>query len=221
MTARTGARLAGARLAAAGLAAALLLGGCAGSDQHAGGHGGEPQASDAPDDSFAAGAMQDPAAPKASDGAETAEPVRISIPSIDVDAGFENLGIGQDGRLEAPVDYDLAGWYADGVEPGDVGPAIVAGHVDSRTAPAVFVRLDELDPGAEVLVEMSDGEVLTFETTRSTQSAKSAFPTADVYSNVPAPELRLVTCAGDFDSGSGHYVDNLVVFAELRDRTTS
>ncbi|MFE7505556.1 class F sortase [Promicromonospora sp. NPDC057488] len=217
MTARTG-----SRLAAAGLAATLLLGGCAGPGHHADGEaGGHGAASDAPDDSFAAGAMQDPAAPETADGAESSEPVRISIPSIDVDAGFEHLGIGSDGRLDAPVDYDLAGWYADGVEPGDVGPAIVAGHVDSRTAPAVFVRLAELDPGAEVVVEMSDGDLLTFETTRSTQSAKSAFPTADVYSNVPAPELRLVTCAGDFDSGSGHYVDNLVVFAELRDRTTS
>jgi sortase (surface protein transpeptidase) len=143
-------------------------------------------------------------------------PQRIQIPSIGVDAALEDLALGDGGKLDAPVDYDLAGWYADGVVPGQVGPAIIAGHVDSPTAPAVFARIGELTQGAEVIVTMSDASTLTFQVGGSMQSAKAEFPTAAVYSNVPTPELRLITCTGTFDSSTGHYLDNLIVFAQLR-----
>ena len=133
-----------------------------------------------------------------------------------MDSELEALHLGGGGRLEAPAEYDVAGWYAGGVVPGAVGPAIIAGHVDSPTAPAIFARVGSLTPGADVLVTMSDGSELRFEVTGSTQSSKANFPTADVYSNVPAPELRLITCAGGFDASIGHYTDNLVVFASLR-----
>ncbi|WP_164545097.1 sortase domain-bontaining protein [Antribacter gilvus] len=166
---------------------------------------------------FDAGTLQDPSEPDPDAGTTTAAPETLQIPSIDVESGFETLGLGAGGRLDAPADYDLAGWYANGVVPGEVGPAIIAGHVDSRTAPGVFVRLDELGPGDDVVLTMTDGARLTFEVTGAVRSAKTAFPTADVYSNVPTPDLRLVTCTGAFDASSGHYVDNLVVFATLSD----
>jgi sortase (surface protein transpeptidase) len=143
-------------------------------------------------------------------------PTGIRVPSIGVDAALETLGTAPDGRLAAPTDYESAGWYAGGVVPGAVGPAIIAGHVDSPTAPAVFARLDALTAGAEVLITMSDGSVLRFDVTGTGQSAKAEFPTADVYGNVPYPELRLITCAGGFDSRAGHYTDNLIVYAALR-----
>ena len=170
---------------------------------------------------LAAGELQDPRTSASAEigsgegvSAELA-PVRIRIPSIGVDASLEDLGIDGDGRLSAPVDYDLPGWYADGVVPGSVGPAIIAGHVDSPTAPAVFLRLGELAPGDEIAVAMTDGTERVFHVSGSAQSAKAEFPTAEVYSNVPAPELRLITCAGAFDSSIGHYTDNLIVFATL------
>ena len=202
----------------AALALVLLLSGCAttgGADPVPGASGGSSTASE---DSFAAGGLQDPSEQDPSDRDPAPEaPERIHIPSIGVDSGFESLGIGEGGRLDAPVDYDLAGWYEGGVVPGEVGPAIIAGHVDSRTAPGIFVRLEELEPGEDVVITMTDGTRLTFEVTGATRSPKTAFPTAEVYSNVPTPDLRLVTCTGKFDASSGHYVDNLVVFATLRD----
>lgn len=166
-------------------------------------------------DPFAADGLQDPSVPDAD--VDTGLPTRIAVPRIGVDSSLEHLGLGAAGELEPPVDFDLAGWYSAGVVPGRIGPAIIAGHVDSAAGPAVFARIGELAPGDEVLVTMSSGAVLTFVVSDATQSAKSAFPTSDVYSNVPRPELRLITCAGSFDRSIGHYTDNLIVFAALKE----
>jgi hypothetical protein len=165
-------------------------------------------------DGFSAGGLQDPSAQTA-DAVDDGVPTRVRIPKIGVDSSLEDLVLGAGGELTAPVDFDLAGWYSDGVVPGEIGPAIIAGHVDSVTRPAVFARIGELSPGDEVIVTMAGGEELTFTITGSTQSAKANFPTDEVYRNVPRPELRLITCAGDFDSAIGHYTDNLILFASL------
>jgi sortase (surface protein transpeptidase) len=196
---------------------ALLLGGCALPDtvETAGPPIVLPMAEKNP---LAAGRMQDPRVGRwAQAPAAASMPIRIRIPSIGVDSPLDTLSVGAGGRLDAPADYDVAGWYADGVVPGAVGPAIIAGHIDSPTAPAVFARLRSLAPGDDVLLTMSDGSELRFAVTGATQSAKSRFPTAEVYSNVPTPELRLITCAGGFDRAIGHYTDNLIVFAALSD----
>ncbi|HEX5728799.1 class F sortase [Microbacterium sp.] len=195
------------------LALVLLVTGCAGTAADGSPDGTNAAAAASPDP-LSAGGMQDPRPRAAPDVAGA--PMGISIPAIGVESALESLGIDGGGRLDAPVDYDTAGWYADGVVPGAVGPAIIAGHVDSPTAPAVFARIAELARGDEVFVTMSDGSVLGFAVTGISQSPKSEFPTSDVYSNVPVPELRLITCAGDFDSSAGHYTDNLVVFAALQ-----
>ena len=135
-----------------------------------------------------------------------------------MDSALEDLRLGDGGRLDPPVDYDIAGWYSGGVVPGAIGPAIIAGHVDSPTGPAVFARLAQLSHGrSRSSITMSDGAELSFTITGSMQSPKSAFPTADVYSNVPDAELRLITCDGFFDASVGHYTDNLIVFAALDD----
>lgn len=156
--------------------------------------------------------FQDPAAPAAR---STATPVRVEIPAIGVSSGLEDLGRGPAGELDPPKDWDSAGWFADGIVPGQVGPAVIAGHVDSPTSAAVFFRLDELVAGDQVHVGMSDGTTRTFTVERSERAAKSAFPTSDVYGSAPTPQLRLITCDGTFDTATGHYTDNLIVFADL------
>ena len=162
---------------------------------------------------FAAGGLQDPSGTTPVAG--VGKPVAVRIPSLGVSSSLENLSVGPSGELGVPVDYDRAGWYADGPVPGAIGPAIIAGHVDSTTGPAVFFRLDELQVGDEVIVDTDTARSLIFTVTGRTQSAKATFPTAEVYSNVPRPELRLITCAGAFDPSVGHYTDNLIVFAAL------
>jgi sortase (surface protein transpeptidase) len=169
-----------------------------------------PASGDGRDDSIAG--FQDPAAPAAR---SDATPVRVEIPAIGVSSGLEDLHRGAAGELDPPKDWDSAGWFSDGIVPGQVGPAVIAGHVDSPTSAAVFFRLDELVHGDVIRVVMSDGSTRTFTVDRSEQAAKSAFPTSDVYGTAPTPQLRLITCDGTFDTATGHYTDNLIVFADL------
>ncbi|MBT1624354.1 class F sortase [Curtobacterium flaccumfaciens pv. oortii] len=181
-----------------------------------GSDGSDGRAGSVPSASASAGSgiegFQDPAAPAAR---SAATPVSISIPAIGVQSNLEDLHRGATGELDPPVDWDSAGWFSDGIVPGEVGPAVIAGHVDSPTSAAVFFRLDELVAGDEIHVAMSDGTTRTFTVDRSERAAKSAFPTSDVYGTTPTPQLRLITCDGVFDTATGHYTDNLIVFADL------
>jgi sortase (surface protein transpeptidase) len=141
--------------------------------------------------------------------------VRLTIPAIGVVTPLLRLGLEADRSMEVPGDFGLAGWFAEGPAPGQPGPAVIAGHVDSKTGPAVFYRLRELRPGDQLRIQRADGTRLRFvvDTTRS--FPKDRFPTDAVFGPTPAAELRLVTCAGSFDRARGSYRDNLVVFARL------
>jgi hypothetical protein len=140
-------------------------------------------------------------------------PVRLRIPSIGVDAPFERVGLARDGTIAAPKGFQNAAWYTGGPRPGQPGPAVLLGHVDSRSGPAVFYRLATLKPGARVLVQRADGSTVRFRVSGRIQVAKTQFPADLVYGPTLAPSLRLVTCGGDYDRATGHYRDNVVVSA--------
>ncbi|WP_207219177.1 class F sortase [Pengzhenrongella frigida] len=144
-------------------------------------------------------------------------PVAIDIPSIDVHStGLVPLSVGADGVLPAPTDYQAPGWYTGGPTPGQLGPAVIAGHVDGPDGPAIFYRLGELTVGAEVLVTREDGTVARFAIDSVESYAKAEFPTSRVYGNTTnRAELRLITCGGAFDRATGHYVDNVIAFGHL------
>ena len=142
-------------------------------------------------------------------------PVGIRIPSIGVDASMIPLGLRPDRSIEVPQDFAQAGWWADGPEPGEPGPAVVLGHVDSRSGPAVFFDLRDLESGDEVVIDRADGTSVTYRVDRLEQHPKDEFPTDAVYGPTADAQLRLVTCGGEFDRGVRHYVDNIVVFASL------
>jgi len=139
------------------------------------------------------------------------EPTRIVIAAIGVDAPIIRLDIR--GEPEVPEDFADVGWYHQTRLPGEIGPAVVAGHIDSQSGPAVFYRLNELTNGDEITVSDSTSESRTFAVTSSGQYSKDALP-AEVFGfGGPNPELRLITCGGTFDAESGHYRDNFVVYA--------
>jgi len=142
-------------------------------------------------------------------------PVRLEIPAIGVATRLVRLGLDPDGAMEVPKDFASAGWFAGGPVPGQVGPAVIAGHVDSRTGPAVFYRLRALRPGQAILVQRADGVRLRFVVEQARSYPKAGFPTAAVFGPVPSAALRLITCTGAFDRARGSYRDNLVVFARL------
>jgi sortase (surface protein transpeptidase) len=142
-------------------------------------------------------------------------PVRLAIPSVRIDTSLLRLGLNSDGTLQVPWKPLLAGWYTGSPTPGQLGPAVIAGHVDSwATGPAVFYRLGQLAVGAHVRVTRSDGSVAVFRVTAMASYSKTAFPTHRVYGDVNHAELRLITCAV-WNSGSQEYDDDLVVFARL------
>jgi hypothetical protein len=145
----------------------------------------------------------------------TAVPVRLEIARIGVATVLEPLGKAADGTVEVPSDGDVAGWYAPGPRPGDPGSAVLVGHVDSKSGPAVFYRLRELRRGDRVEVVRADRSRVAFTVDRVEQYDKRAFPTDEVYYPTLRPALRLVTCGGAFDQASGHYRDNVIAFAEL------
>jgi hypothetical protein len=142
-----------------------------------------------------------------------APPTAVEIPAIGVRSGLAELGLDASGAIKAPSDFDVAGWFSLGPRPGQPGPAVIAGHVDSRDGPAVFYRLHELAPGDEVIVRRADGTTIRFTVTGAESYAKDAFPTDSVYGPVPGPELRLITCGGQFDRSRQQYRDNVVVYA--------
>jgi LPXTG-site transpeptidase (sortase) family protein len=139
-------------------------------------------------------------------------PTRVRIPAIRVDSPLETLDLDGSGALRPPKDFARAGWYAAGTVPGDVGPAVIAGHVDSRQGPAVFFRLHRLKAGDAIQVARGD-RWLTFRVFATDRYPKDRFPTDAVYGPTPDPQLRLITCGGVFDSGRRSYVDNVVVYA--------
>lgn len=138
----------------------------------------------------------------------------VTIGSIKVHATkLEKLPLLSDGSLAAPKDPDRAGWYADGTVPGQVGPAVIAGHVDSTTGPAVFYDLKLIKRGQKITVALSDGTKTVFEVDRALNTPKKGFPTDAVFGPTPDAQLRLITCGGPYDRVVGSYVDNTVVFA--------
>jgi LPXTG-site transpeptidase (sortase) family protein len=142
---------------------------------------------------------------------ETALPVRLRIPAIDVDTRLVQLGLNDDKSINVRFDLSVAGWWKGGPRPGQDGPAVIMGHV-SRNTPAVFSRLHTLQRGDEILVDRADGTTARFVVTQQGTYKKVAFPSDLVYYPTLEPELRLVTCGG-LDAGTGTYLDNLVVFA--------
>lgn len=152
--------------------------------------------------------------------ADPVRPVSFAIPRLDVAGPLDELTRADNGELLAPPDPARAGWYAGGVVPGDVGPAVIGGHVDSRQGPGVFYALRSLRPGDAVTVTLSDGRTARFTVTDLEEVPKSRFPTEAVYAPTPRPELRLITCGGTFDRAARSYRDNVVVDAVLDDVVT-
>ncbi|MGW7581544.1 class F sortase [Kitasatospora sp. NPDC054768] len=146
-----------------------------------------------------------------------AKPTRLRIPQIAVDAPFTELTVNPAGQLDAPPpnDKNLVGWYRDGVTPGERGSAVLAGHVDTTTGPAVFLLLSFLQPGNKVEVSREDGTVAVFSVDSVETFAKNAFPDAKVYGRTPDAQLRLITCGGAYDKKQRDYLNNVVVFAHL------
>jgi hypothetical protein len=153
--------------------------------------------------------------PKVAAAIPRSVPIEIKIPTIGVDAKIIPEGTDSSGALETPPlnEQNVTGWWDGGNTPGQNGPAVIVGHIDSAAAgPLVFWNLHKLVPGEAAEVILANGAQVWFSVTGSQQVSKDAFPTQQVYGPTPGPALRLITCTGDFDPATGHYDDNLIVY---------
>lgn len=147
-----------------------------------------------------------------------AAPTALSIPAINVHSSLLQLGINADHSVQVPpLERDSrAGWYKYSPTPGQLGPAILLGHIDSaKYGPGIFFELGKLKPGDPVSVTRADGTVAVFRIDKVAEYPKSTFPTLEVYGNIDHAGLRLITCGGKFDFSSHNYEDNIVAYASL------
>jgi sortase (surface protein transpeptidase) len=142
-------------------------------------------------------------------------PVTLSIPAIGVAVAVSELGLNPDGTVQVPTDFQVPGWYRLGPSPGQVGSAVILGHVDSYQGPAVFFNLRSLTAGDPVDVTLADGVIVHFVVTSVAMYPKDQFPAQQVYGSHGNSQLQLVTCGGTFDSQTGHYLSNIVVYSSF------
>ncbi|MEV5413064.1 class F sortase [Thermopolyspora sp. NPDC052614] len=158
-----------------------------------------------------------PARVKAAAALPASRPVRLEIPKIGVRTPLMTLGKNPDQTIEVPplTRADTAGWYRLGPTPGSRGAAVIVGHVDTTTGPAVFYRLGRLRAGDKVRVFRRDGRPAIFVIDAVESVRKDRFPTAKVYADPGYPAIRLITCGGAFDANSGHYERNIIAYGHL------
>lgn len=140
---------------------------------------------------------------------------QLQIPDIGINTTVALVGKRADGALEVPTDSQSVGQYKYAPTPGETGPAIITGHVDSIAGPAVFWRLRELVPGQVITITRADGVTATFKVDSVKDFAQNNFPSQEVYGDIDYPGLRLITCGGTFNYLTRHYSNNTVVFASL------
>jgi hypothetical protein len=142
-------------------------------------------------------------------------PLTLRIPAIGLSIAVSTLGLNADGTVQVPSDIVQVGWFRLGPTPGQLGSAVILGHVDNYTGPGVFFELRTLAAGDEVDVGLADGITARFVVNAVVMYSKSQFPADRVYASHGSSALQLVTCGGTFDHQTGHYLSNVVVYTSL------
>jgi sortase (surface protein transpeptidase) len=142
-------------------------------------------------------------------------PVWLRIPAMGVSVSLSQLGLNADKSPQVPTNYQQPGWYKLGPAPGMMGSAVILGHVDDKQGPAVFYKLGSLRAGDKVDVSLANGAVAHFAVKNVETYLKTQFPSQKVYGTHGYRALQLVTCGGDFDKATGHYLSNVVAFTTL------
>lgn len=143
-------------------------------------------------------------------------PKELIIPSLQVRAPIESVGKTEDGAMDVPQNVWNVAWYEPGPKPGENGQAVIAGHYDSKTGPAVFVYLSKLQIGDEVHIVDTRGKIKKFVVYNKEIYNKDAFPVSQVFGNADAPYLNLITCDGIFNKQADTYSKRIVVFTRLK-----
>ena len=146
-------------------------------------------------------------------------PVRLQIPAIGLSVSLSTLGLNRDGTVQVPTNFQEPGWFRLGPSPGQLGSAVILGHVDDYKGPAAFFRLGSLRAGDKVDVSLASGAVAHFVVKTMATYTKKSFPAQQVYGSHGYSGLQLITCGGQFDRQTGHYLSNVVAYTSLASTT--
>ncbi|MED1862631.1 class F sortase [Fictibacillus nanhaiensis] len=143
-------------------------------------------------------------------------PSTIEIPALGINTEIEKVGRLDNGQMGVPKGMDTVGWFSDGAKPGSPGNAVMAGHVDSKTGPAVFYKLEDLEKGDEVIVKDKEGKTLIFEVTGKEKYGRKNAPVDKIFDYSYGSKLNLITCTGNFNRDEGTHEERLVIYTELK-----
>jgi LPXTG-site transpeptidase (sortase) family protein len=144
-----------------------------------------------------------------------AEPVRLTIPSVNIAADIEKVGLTTAGEMDVPKNWDDAGWFAPGTRPGETGNAVIAGHLDSKTGTAAFWNLKKISIGDEVLVEDANGVTYHFQVKKIENYEEDSAPLKEIFGKTNGTHLNLITCGGKWNKKLGKYEERVVVYTEM------
>jgi len=144
-------------------------------------------------------------------------PASVEIPAIGVNAAIEPVDILENGQMGVPKEVNNVGWFEPGIKPGNVGNAVLAGHVDSKTGPAIFFDLKKLEKGHQVIVKDAEGKQLTFVVQSKKSYKRDSAPINEVFGSSNEKKLNLITCTGRFNQSEGTHEERLVVYTELKE----
>lgn len=139
-------------------------------------------------------------------------PSLLTIPSLKIAAPFELLGIKSDHTIQVPKDYMSVGWFVYGAKPGEIGTSVIIGHLDSPKGRAIFADLSKIKIGEKIVIQRTDGSIVTYIVESTAKYSQDNFPTNEIYSPVAYAGIRLITCSGTYNKNAKHYSDNFVVF---------
>jgi sortase (surface protein transpeptidase) len=142
-------------------------------------------------------------------------PVTLTIPALGIKTVVGTLGLQADHQVMVPTSAHVVDWYDDGPTPGQIGSAVILGHVDSFVGPGTFFYLKDLKAGDTITAKLADGVITHFVVVKVVEYSKTAFPDQLVYGSHGTRSMQLVTCGGTFDHKTGHYESNIVVFSRL------
>lgn len=157
---------------------------------------------------------------KKENGQQGITPTKIQIPAINVNTAVEKVGILENGQMGVPSNIDNTGWFAPGTKPGATGNAVIDGHVDSKTGPAVFFDLKDLKAGDEIFLSDKQGKTVTFVVKKLKSYPNDKAPLKQIFGPAQTSNLNLITCTGIFNHDKGTHEERLVVYSELKPKET-
>lgn len=143
-------------------------------------------------------------------------PTRLRIPALNIDAKVQQTGLTKSGAMGTPSNFTDVAWYKYGPAPGQVGSAVIDGHVDNGLSLAgVFKHLGDIKTDDDVYVTMQSGTQLHFKVSDIEIYPYKDAPSDLIFNRADTVRLNLVTCDGTWVKGDKTYNERLVVYTTL------